>query len=132
MHERCSVTCYLQENKFQLSRVVNRSKPLECCQRKVQSCFNGQLRKLKKKREISLGSCWEIGTLSNLKRPSWTSPIPSENASSSLCSTISATDFFVAFDGRHLSIRSIRELSEVNVKMVATWLKQWKKNGENM
>ena len=132
MHEGCSVTCYLQENNFQLSRVVNCSEPPECCQRKVQSCFNGQLRKLKKESEVSLGSCWEIGTLNKMKRPSWTSRIPSENASSSLCSTILTIDFFVAFHGRHLSNSCIREVSEVNVESVATWLKQWKRNnGQN-
>ena len=133
MHEGCSVTCYLQENNFQLSRVVNCSKPLEYCQGKVQSCFNGQLRKLKKEIEVNVGSCWEIGTLSQMKRPSWKIRIPSEDVSSSLCSTNFTSDFFVAFDVRHLSNSSIREVSEVNVKFVATWLKQWKRNNdENM
>ena len=42
------------------------------------------------------------------------------NASSSLCSAIFTTDFFVAFGGRHLNDSSIREFSEVNVKFVAT------------
>ena len=99
----------------------------------MKSSFNGQLRKLKNESEVSLGSCWEIGTLSKMKRPSWTSRFLSENASSSLSSTYFTSDFFVAFDGRHLSDSSMREVSEVNVKFVATWLKQWKKNnGENM
>ena len=133
MHEGCSVTCYLKERKFQPSRAVNCSKPAECCHRKVQSCFNGQLRKLKKESYVSLGSCRENGTLSHMKRPSWTSRILLENASSSLCSTIFTSDFFVAFDERHLSNSSKREVSEINIKFVATWLKQWKiNNGENM
>ena len=63
-----------------------------------------------------------------MKRPSWTSRKPSKIASSSLCCTIFTTDFFDAFDGRYLSKSSIRELCEVNVKFVATWLKQWKMN----
>ena len=133
MHEVCSVTCYLQENNFQPSRAVNCSKPAECCQRKVQSCFNGQLRKLKKESQVSLGSCWKIGTLKKMKRPSWTSRILSENTSSILCSTFFTSDFFVAFDGRHLINNSVREISDINVKFIATWLKQWKRNyGENM
>ena len=64
---------------------------------------------------------------------SWTSRIPSGNASSILFSTFFTSDFFVAFDGRQLSKKSIKEVFEVNVKIVATWSKQWKrKNGENM
>ena len=55
-----------------------------------------------------------------MKRPTWTSRMPSENASSSLCSTIFTSVFFVAFDGRHLSNSSIREVSEINVNFVAT------------
>ena len=123
----------MQENNFQLSRVVNFSKATECCQGKVQSGFNGQLGKLKKEGKVSLGSCWEIGSLSNMKRPSWTSRTLSENASSILCSTVFTGDFFVPFDGRYLSNSSIGEVFEVNVKFVATWLKQWRRNnGENM
>ena len=100
---------------------------------KVQSCFNGQLRKLEKQTELSLGSCWEIGTLSKMRRTSWTSRIPSENASSSLCSTFFTSDFFVAFDGTKLSNSSKKEVSAVNVKFVAIWLKQGKRiNGENV
>ena len=133
MHEGCSVTCYLHKTNIQFSRVVNYSKPPECCLAKVQSCFNCQWRKLKKWREVSLGSCWEIGTLSKTKRPSWTSHTPSENASFSLFSTIFMTDFFVALHGRNLCVSSWREFSELNLKYVATWLKQWKrKNGEYM
>ena len=128
LHEGCSVTCCLQKNNFQLSRVVNFSKPPECYQRKLQSCFTGQLRKLKKESEVSLGSSWENGTLSKMKRPSWTSRILSEKASSSLCSTIFTSVYFSAFDGRHLSSSSIRDVSEVNVKFVAIWLKQWKRD----
>ena len=68
-----------------------------------------------------------------MKSPSWTSHIMSENASSSWCCTMFTSDFLVAFDGRHLSNGSIREVSEANVKFVATWLKHWKRNnGENM
>ena len=93
----------------------------------MQSCFNGQLRKLEKQTELSLGSCWEIGTVSEMKHTSWTSRIPSENDSSSLCSTFFTSDFFVAFDERNWSNSSKKELSEVNVKFVATWLKQWQK-----
>ncbi len=44
----------------------------------------------------------------------------SENASFPLCSTVFTNKFFVAFEGRHLSNTSIREVSEVNVKFVAT------------
>ena len=44
----------------------------------------------------------------------------SENASSSLCSTIFTSHFFVALDGRKLSNSGMREVSEVNVKFVAT------------
>ena len=127
MHEGCFLTCYLQEKKIQLSEVVSCSKPLDCCQRKVKSSFDDQLRKLKKQREVSLQSCWEIGTLSKMKRPSWTSRIPSEIVFSSLCCTIFARTFFVAFVGRHLSNSRIKEVFEVNVKFVATWLRQWKK-----
>ena len=36
--------------------------------------------------------------------------------------------FFVAFDGRYLSNSRLREVSEVNVKSVAAWLKHWKQN----
>ena len=115
LQEGCSLT-YLQENNFQLSRVVNCSEPPECCQRKMQSCFNGQLRKLKKESEVRLGSCWEIETLSKKKRPSWTSRIPSEKAFSSLCSTIFTSDLFVAFDGRHLSNSSIAEVLVIVVR----------------
>ena len=113
---------------FQSGYLVTCLKPPECCQRIVQSCLNDQLRKPKKESEAIQGSCWEIGTLSKMKRPSWTSGISSENASSSLCSTIFTSEFFVAYDGRHLSNSSRREVSEVNVKFLATWLKQWKKN----
>ena len=63
-----------------------------------------------------------------MKRPSWTSRIPSGNAPSSLCSTFFLTDSFIAFDKRQLNNSSVREKSEVNVKYVATWLKQWKRN----
>ena len=107
--------------------------PPECCQRKLQSCFNGQLGKLEKENEVNLWNCWEIGTLSKMKRPRWTSCIPSENASFSLCSTIFTSDFFVAFDGGLFSNSIIKEASEANVNFVAIWLKQWKiKNGKNM
>ena len=63
-----------------------------------------------------------------MKRPSWTSRILSENASSSLCFKIFTSDSFVAFDGRHLSKSSIGEVSEITVKFVAPSLKQWKRN----
>ena len=53
-------------------------------------------------------------------RPCRTSCIQSEIASSSLCSTIFTTHVFIAYDGRHLSNSSIREVSAVNVKFVAT------------
>ena len=46
-------------------------------------------------------------TLSEMKRSKRTILITSENASSSLCSTIFTSDFCVAFDGRHLSNSSI-------------------------
>ena len=40
--------------------------------------------------------------------------------------------FFVAFDGRYLSNSRLGEVSEVNVKFVAIWLKHWKQNiGQN-
>ena len=107
--------------------MVNCSKPPDCCQRKVQSNFNGQLRKLKIERGVSLGSCWQNRTLIKTKRPSLAFRIPSENHSSNLCSTIFTSKFFVALDDRNLSISNIREVSEVNVKFEATWLKQWKK-----
>ena len=43
------------------------------------------------------------------------------------------SNFSVAFEGRQLSCISIREVSEVNVKFVTTWLKQWKSNnGKDM
>ena len=42
----------------------------------------------------------------------------SENASTSLCSTILTSSFSVAFEGRHLSNSSISEVFEVNVKFV--------------
>ena len=57
MLEGCFVTCYLQEDFFQLSREVNCSKALDSCKRKVQASFNGHSRKLRKLREVSLGSC---------------------------------------------------------------------------
>ena len=44
----------------------------------------------------------------------------SENASSGLCSTIFTSNFFFAIEGRHLSNSSITEVSEVNIKFVAT------------
>ena len=44
MLEGCFVTCYLQENNFQLSAEVLRSKAPGVCQREVQSNFNGHLR----------------------------------------------------------------------------------------
>ena len=81
---------------FQSGYLVNCLKPPECCQRIVQSGLNGQLRKPKKEGEVSLGSCWETGTLSKMKHPSWTSRISSENASSSLYSKTFISEFFVA------------------------------------
>ena len=76
--------------------------------------------KLKKESDVGLGSCGEIGTLSKMMHPSRTSCLPSENASSGLCFTIFTTHILVAYDGRHLSNSSIREVSEVNLKFVGT------------
>ena len=59
----------------------------------------------------------------------WTSPLMlSKNAHSSLCSTFFTSNFFAALEGRNLSYSSITEVSEVNVKFVATWLNQSKRN----
>ena len=56
----------------------------------------------------------------------------SKNASSSLCSTIFLGDFFVAFEGRHLSNSSVTEVSEVNV-MFSNLTEPVKENsGENL
>ena len=54
--------------------------------------------------------------------------MPSEKASSSLCSTILTINFFCAFEEKHLSNSSWTEVSKVNVKFRATWLNQWKIN----
>ena len=56
-----------------------------------------------------------------MKRPSCASPRKlSENASTSLCSTILTSKFFGAFEGLILSKSSIREVPEVNVNFVTT------------
>ena len=103
--------------------MINCLEPPDCCQGKVQS-----FEKTKEVKEVCLGSCWETGTLSKVKRPRWTSPrMLLKNASSSLCSTFFTGNFFVALEGRHWSNSSLGEVSEVNVKFVATWLKQRKK-----
>ena len=39
---------------------------------------------------------------------------------STLCSKNSKSQFFVAFEGRHLSKSSVKEVSEVNSKFIAT------------
>ena len=89
---------------------------------KVQSSF--QINK-----EVSLGSCREIETLSKVKHPNSTSPrLLSESVSSNLCSTNFTNNFFVAFEGTQLSISSIRVVSEVNVKFLGAWLKPRKRN----
>ena len=125
---KCFINCYLPENNFQLSGGIHCSKALDYCYSKVQSIFNGYLRKLKNWREVSQGGCWEIGTLSKMKCPSWTSLcMPAKCASYSLCSTIFTSGCFVAFEGRLLSNSSITEVSEVNKKLVTTWLKKRKK-----
>ena len=108
MPEVCFVSCYLQENIFQLAGGVQCSKAPDCCQRRVQLSYNGHLRKLKNYREVGLGSCWEIGTLSKMKCLSWTSPLmPSKTAYSILCSTFFMGNCFAALEGRNLSSSNI-------------------------
>ena len=54
--------------------------------------------------------------------------MPSKNGYSSLCSTFFTSLFFAGLEGRNLSNSSITGVSEVNVKFVTFWLKQWKRN----
>ena len=64
-----------------------------------------------------------------MKCLSWTSPLMlSKNVYSSLCSTFFTSNFFGALEGRNLSNSTIAQVSEVNVKFVTTWLKQWERN----
>ena len=125
LHEGCFVTCYLQESNFQFSGVDICSKPPGRFERKVQSNFNGHSRKLIKSREVSLGNYWEIGTLNKMKRPNWLSPrMLSENASSSLCSTVFMSIIFIAFEGRILIKSSATAVSQMNIEFAANSVKQ--------
>ena len=84
--------------------------------------------------EISLGTCWEFGTLSKMRCLSWTTPfMPSKKVCSSMGSAFFTSFFFDGLEGKNLSNSSITRFSELNVKFVTTQMNQWKRNnGEKM